>query len=495
MFADAKQLRSAAQITPWDGRAAPSWEETFDATVGSIIDENLSISMFLNKSGWDDRKSAIRQGVKEGWIPQELIDKYTMAMNAKKPVFNYNELAKELNDERIKTDDQLEEDRKRVLKIRRDYAQDVQARGDASAVIAGSLVGYMSDPINIATVGLSTAAITARSIPALQKILAVGLAEGAISAGSEALIQPLVLQHKRAIDSPYDLEDSIEAIGYAALGGIVFGTGIRGIGEMLAKIRGDVDAVVKSGKTLNTEEAQAYHYVGKLERDLRTMPAVEIDDAAVRREIIEEYRDELVPIAENRLSKKDRKNLESERSALQSQIDYLGGGKRVGKSPTIRQSQKAEMEARIKQIDERLASDDVARKANAELSRLEQGILPKEREDLIETIKTEKLVEAEKQHLVQVQMLRDQFNVPAKSSVPERPKPRVRAGDDAVRAINDIEQVESYQRAMADYDGLEQRVIIGEDGDVRQADEVMESLDKEMSGLDSLKTCINSKVA
>lgn len=85
----------------------------------------------------------------------------------------------------------------------------------------GMAAGAMTDPINMLT-------LMAGAGPGAG-IIRTALTEGALSAGSEAMIQSATLGFKREVDPDFSVEDALREIAAAGVGGVVIGGGIKGI--------------------------------------------------------------------------------------------------------------------------------------------------------------------------------------------------------------------------------------------------------------------------
>lgn len=212
-----------------DGEAG--FQETFAASVGHVIDEGLSISSQLNIEAYKQRQAAAQQLVDEGEDLRGFQDEGG--------AFNFDLMAQRYP--QIATDRQLYDLRNTELARRRAYSDDVKARGSGFAQFAGEMTGYMLDPVNIATLPIGASASALRGLGTLARIRRVAVTELAIGATAETLIQPFVYAHKNEIGSPYSLDDSLQAIGTAALGGAVLGGAAAGIAGFLRSAAGIAD--------------------------------------------------------------------------------------------------------------------------------------------------------------------------------------------------------------------------------------------------------------
>jgi len=215
---------------PDNGAIAPEWSDVFDASVGFAIDEGLSTSRMLNNEGFEQRSLQAKQLFDSGVNRDEYTDR--------RGQIDYDYLARRY--EGIKTDQELQQEKRLILAKKREYYNDIMSRSQSgSAEFLGSVTGYMTDPINLSTMAVGTPFAVAKGVGVLGKILMGGAGAAVINAGTEALIQPFVLDYKLEIGSPYGVEDAITNIAMAAGGGFVFGGAVGGISGWLGKIKND----------------------------------------------------------------------------------------------------------------------------------------------------------------------------------------------------------------------------------------------------------------
>jgi len=229
-FVSGKESRELTQgLTPYDSStAATDFGEVFAASLGQVIDEDLTISHSLNREGWEERRSLTAEA-----INTDQVDRHKYMDRRGK--FDYDRLAQEMPELGLKSDQVLADERNALLAQRRGYAQDVIERGSGIAQFLGAANAYMLDPVNIATIGVATASVSAKSLSVLGRALMVGRNEAALNAASELMIQPFVYGHKQEIDSPYAASDAIKNIAFAAAGGAVFGSAVGGISGVIGK--------------------------------------------------------------------------------------------------------------------------------------------------------------------------------------------------------------------------------------------------------------------
>ncbi len=229
---DRAQMQS---IIPDDGSVLADFDEVFDASVGFAFDEGLSISRMLNNEGYEQRRDAAKIIFDNGEDRTKYSDR--------RGKMNYDALSAKFP-ETIKTDATLAEEKNQLLSKRRDYYNDVVRRSDSTAgELLGSMNAFMLDPLNVATMAIGTPFAIAKGVGVVGKAIKGALGAAAINAGTEALIQPIVLDYKLDIDSPYGMEDAIANIAMAAGGGLVLGGATGGISGWLKKIRGEVDKI------------------------------------------------------------------------------------------------------------------------------------------------------------------------------------------------------------------------------------------------------------
>ncbi len=214
-------------VYPATGETFVSFGEVFDASVGFVIDENLSISRALNNEGKSERRKIVREKVDAGEIDR--IES-----------LSFDALSERFPD--IKSDSQLQEERSLILKQRREYYNNVIRRSDSfSAELLGSLTGYMTDPINLAGMAVTAPYAIAKSATVLGAIARGAAGAAIVNTAIEVLIQPLVMAHKMDIDSPYGMEDAITNIGMAALGGVVLGGTAGGVLGWMKSIKSNFE--------------------------------------------------------------------------------------------------------------------------------------------------------------------------------------------------------------------------------------------------------------
>lgn len=264
--------------------------ETFGAAFSQVVNEEMSISSMLNVENYNDRKAKVRALVDEGTIDRKKYENYLGE-------FDYNRIAEDTG--LIKNDITLFKERKELLEKKRNESAEVIARGSGMAQFAGSMTGYVLDPVSIATMPIATAGTALKGLSTLAKSLnaagRVAGREATLGMGTELFIQPLVYDHKNAIDSPYGAEDAITAIVTAGIGAGILGGTIGGLQGYFKSVRQktsplvskpvddvevdlDVDApkradtasedVIEPVKRSSTQEDEALEVLARMEDNL-----------------------------------------------------------------------------------------------------------------------------------------------------------------------------------------------------------------------------------
>ena len=205
-------------LGPQEVREDPTFFETMGSAFGFVIDEELSVSSLLNRQGYDDRNEQIFKMSSEGFD----LKPYTDITGE----INYDRISEDTG--LIRTNRELYDERTEILRKRREENQDVIERGNGFAQFLGSMGGYMLDPINVATMGIGVGTAY-KGMSTLSQALMTGRNTAAIALASESAIQPLVYKHKHDINSPYEFNDALMAIGTTAVGAGLLGGAMGGI--------------------------------------------------------------------------------------------------------------------------------------------------------------------------------------------------------------------------------------------------------------------------
>ena len=203
---------------PQEFREDPTFFETMGSAFGFVIDEELSVSSLLNRQGYDDRNEQIFKMSSEGFD----LKPYTDITGE----IDYDRISADTG--LIRTNRELYDERTEILRKRREENQDVIERGNGFAQFLGSMGGYMLDPINVATMGIGVGTAY-KGMSTLSQALMTGRNTAAIALASESAIQPLVYKHKHDINSPYEFNDALMAIGTTAVGAGLLGGAMGGI--------------------------------------------------------------------------------------------------------------------------------------------------------------------------------------------------------------------------------------------------------------------------
>ena len=205
-------------LGPQEVREDPTFFETMGSAFGFVIDEELSVSSLLNRQGYDDRNEQIFKMSSEGFD----LKPYTDITGE----IDYDRISADTG--LIRTNRELYDERTEILRKRREENQDVIERGNGFAQFLGSMGGYMLDPINVATMGIGVGTAY-KGMSTLSQALMTGRNTAAIALASESAIQPLVYKHKHDINSPYEFNDALVAVGTTAIGAGLLGGAVGGI--------------------------------------------------------------------------------------------------------------------------------------------------------------------------------------------------------------------------------------------------------------------------
>lgn len=114
-------------------------------------------------------------------------------------------------------------------------AEDVAARAPITARLLGGMGGAMTDKVNIASLGVGATG---------GSLVRVALTEGAINAGVEAVLQPIIADQRRQIGRrELTLGEAGENIVFAGLGGAVLGGAFETPGAALRWIDNNLDSL------------------------------------------------------------------------------------------------------------------------------------------------------------------------------------------------------------------------------------------------------------
>ncbi len=223
--------------------------ENFQAGVGQVFDEELSVSSAINDIGSAERADQVKKLTSEGYIPESIIKSFTTKRGHTQKV-DYDSIAKYANeyldlDKEIPTTEQLTKWRDEDLAQRRKYREDIYDRalggGDVSA-FAGSMIGAGLDPVNYIPIGgaaISGAKATSRAMYSLA-MAKKGAIGGVVAA---AAIEPFIFSWKEEIGVEYTTKDAMFNL---AASGIMSGA--------IAGVAGNLAHRIRSKRQIKVEE-------------------------------------------------------------------------------------------------------------------------------------------------------------------------------------------------------------------------------------------------
>lgn len=230
---------------PQEFRKDPTFFETMGSAFGFVIDEELSVSSLLNRQGYQDRNEQIFKMSNEGFD----LNPYTDVTGE----IDYDRIAQDTG--LIKTNRELYDERTEILRKRREENQDVMSRGNGLAQFLGSMGGYMLDPINLATMGIGVGTAY-KGMSTLSQALMTSRNTAAIAFLSESAIQPLIYKHKHDINSPYEFNDALMAVGTTTIGAGLLGGAMGGISGYFRNLAKNSSEFVKPPKSPDNLDAE-----------------------------------------------------------------------------------------------------------------------------------------------------------------------------------------------------------------------------------------------
>lgn len=492
----------AQQLVAYEPVETPEFEEVFDAAVGQVVDEEMSISAYLNMEEFDDRKRRVKQLADDGLD----INKYTSITG----VIDYDRIARDTG--QVKTDEELFQRRNDLLAKRRQYREEVFERGNGMAQFFGMATGFMLDPINIATLPVATAGVSIKSLGTLGAAMTVAKREAALAAASELGIQAFVYQHKHDINSPYSAGDAIANIAMAATGAAVVGGITGGLSGYFGKVR---EAALENADIKpNSPEALAVEQLQRMEDTIRMAKEsgeIELPDFnQIRQEFLEEVRTDLTAKAGNKLDRGQRKQIATELADLQGRLNRVTEeveSVTPRKGVPARQAKREAVEAgrrladeerkaiqdRIDILNRQLDADKIAGEAEADLTRITQDVIPETYQRRLDELRLQREVEADVNFLREYESRLETYNEPSRK--PEnyvQPQPQKAAPSSVTARERDILErngwAEDYDADIQAYMNLpEKRLVI--DGEVVDAEQIMKDLDDEIKGINSVLEC------
>ena len=361
------------QTGAMDFSPSPTFGETMGAAFSFTRDEGLSTSSFMNNEGYAIRREQMNKLKEEGFDVSKYIDD-TGAVN-------YDNLSSATG--LVKSDLQIFTERNELLEKRRNESEDVMARGSGFAQFLGMTGGYMTDPVNVASLPFGGVGTAVKGMSVLSRALIGARNASAVAIASEAAIQPLVYKHKHDIGSPYEVSDAIQAIAFTAIGAGVLGGAAGGISGYLAKTAESTAPVFapvfpqaplayKSPMIAGRPAgAQTFENIGKF-----------------KEELITEAKAKLIGPAGQKLTRGEEKKLRGELSNLE--FDLAKAKKpptkiKARKDEPARVAKQKVLQGEVKRLEENIARtqkllDDsqATREYNKAIIRLEEGKLTPE---------------------------------------------------------------------------------------------------------------------
>ena len=279
------------------------------------------------------------------------------------------------------TEDEIDAVRRQMARERKDR-QTIQDAG-ALAVPLGIAVGFV-DPINFIPIG-GAVANTYKTGGSILKYAAV---TGSTTAASTA-VQEAAL-HATQLERTYG--ESAVNVGAGALLGGVLGYGV-----------GKLSQYIDNRQLQHMENSMAVETRIRAGEDSLFLDTPPINPSLIRQTFIDELRAELTPVAGNKLTSGERKDLLAQRRALKERMNKVeavveaapkipGVPARKAKQQAVEQAEALAAQERqaiqdqLNIVNTRLKDDDVAKAAEGNLARLEQGIVPKEYQSRLDEI-------------------------------------------------------------------------------------------------------------
>lgn len=237
-----------ATATPYKEPAPESgFRDNFEAGVGQMIDEELSISRLIHTyTPTRERNDKIRAAREIGDISDEVWHKYADDRTFEASPVDWEGLAIHEGFDTI--DDIQKRVEKETLEPRRRYRQDVFSTADTYGKV-GQFAGMASagalDPIMAPTYLLGPVGVS-RSLSVLNAAGRVAAREAVIGGASQAAVEPFIHSWKEDIGASYTVKDSIANISMtagasAAIGGVVGAIGqavtVRGLKDKIVELR------------------------------------------------------------------------------------------------------------------------------------------------------------------------------------------------------------------------------------------------------------------
>jgi hypothetical protein len=272
-----------------------------------------------------------------------------------------------------------------------------------AAQIGTALAVSIADPINVASAFVPVigqaryAKLVANTSTALGRSAVragVGVTEGLVGA---ALVEPVILLAAEAEQAEYGLYDSFLNLTFGAVLGGGLHTGLGAIGDAIGRgspqLKEDMLRAA-NGQVMDNRPIDV-GYVAQTDISfIKAWDGIQVDEirAKAASEELKSIREELLPVAGNKLKRgelkkltseiKDlefkAKKLEQERREISEQEGFKLKQKGINKKEKVREidveldSLKAKTDLLVSQLE----TDAVSSKAFADISRIEQGITP-----------------------------------------------------------------------------------------------------------------------
>jgi hypothetical protein len=237
-------------VTPYEDPLNPTFGEVVSSGFGSVVDEDLTISRFLNQQFRNERLKRTEDLIRQGAINRERYQDQS-------GLFDFNRLHRDLRgtdyDGLIDADYQVREKRNEMLKKRREGRDAILAEGSGLAQFIGMGGAYMfAEPVSLLTLPIGTVTAAHKGLTVTATALNTAKNTAALNAASELAIQPFVYAHKEDIESPYSYLDSIAAVTFAATGGAALGGVAGGIAGYFRSVK-DRASLAKLGVERNAK--------------------------------------------------------------------------------------------------------------------------------------------------------------------------------------------------------------------------------------------------
>ncbi len=251
LLADQREFEQMiAPTLTFEPKMGTGFVENFQAQVGQIFDEELSISSYINHGEQRERNQQIIALRRSGTIPDEAFRSFV----GRRSRIDYDGVAQWSNENlgtAIPTNEELAENRRKTLDAKRNLANETfanQTGAGTTGMVAGMFTGYGLEPTNLLGVGLEATALrgiaaAAVSTSRIGRAAQVGGRVAGVNMAIEAsLVQPMVYNWREEIGNDMTIADALINIvsvgavsgGISFAGKYVFDSGV----DMLAKLTG-----------------------------------------------------------------------------------------------------------------------------------------------------------------------------------------------------------------------------------------------------------------